>query len=42
MFGEINSKYPDYLFRYLLPEDYHKGLFETLSQLTKAPTPKYD
>jgi hypothetical protein len=42
MFAEINSKHPDYHFRYLIADDYHKGLFETLNQLTKAPSPKYE
>ena len=42
MFEEINSQYPDYYFRYLIEDDYHRGLFSTLNQLTKAPVPSLE
>lgn len=42
MFKEINSKYTDYHFRLLEKEDYHRGLFDTLGQLTKAPLPSFE
>jgi len=42
MFDWINQKYPDYHFRLLEAGDYHRGLFETLGQLTKAPKPSFE
>ncbi len=37
MFDQLNKKYPDLQFRYLKNDDFDKGLFPLLSQLTKAP-----
>ena len=42
MFAHINQKFPDYNFRYLEEDDYHRGLFATLGQLTKAPQPDFE
>ena len=42
MLAHINQKYPDYNFRYLEEDDYHRGLFDTLGQLTKAPQPDFE
>jgi hypothetical protein len=39
MFEEINKQNPAFHFRYLQPEDYHLGVFETLGELTSAPKP---
>lgn len=39
MFEEINRQFPQYHFRYLSPQDYHHGVFETLAELTSAPKP---
>jgi hypothetical protein len=39
MFEQINGQFPAFHFRYLSPEDYHHGVFETLNELTSAPKP---
>jgi glucosamine-phosphate N-acetyltransferase len=43
-YEDLMREYSDseYLFRYLEEDDYNKGYFDLLSQLTVAPTPTYE